>query len=112
MSVKRLIRTLQLATFLSSATYGVMFTMLDDYRDKYGISEAVLGFVVAIGFFASFIGQIALAPLADRGHAKRLLVLGFSAQVAGLLLMGFGHTASLLVLGRLVMGLEIGRAHV
>ena len=38
MPLKRLFRTLQFATLLMSSTYGVMFTMLDDYRDKYGIS--------------------------------------------------------------------------
>ncbi|MBU3716815.1 MAG: MFS transporter [Actinobacteria bacterium] len=110
MPVKSLVRTLQAATFFLAASYGVMFTMLDDYRDEYGISESFLGLIVAMGFFSSFIGQLSLAPLADRGHAKRLLVVGFTAQIAGLLLMAYGTTAVLLSSGRLLMGIGAGMA--
>ena len=110
MPVKSLVRTLQAATFFLTASYGVMFTMLDDYRDEYGISESFLGLIVAMGFFSSFIGQLSLAPLADRGHAKRLLVVGFTAQIAGLLLMAYGTTAVLLSSGRLLMGIGAGMA--
>jgi len=108
--VKSLVRTLQAATFFLAASYGVMFTMLDDYRDEYGISETFLGLIVAMGFFSSFIGQLSLAPLADRGHAKKLLVVGFVAQIAGLLLMAYGTTAVLLSSGRLLMGIGAGMA--
>ena len=108
MPVKRLIRVLQASTFFISASYGVMFTMLDDYRDEYGISESLLGFVVAVGFFASFISQLSLAPLADRGHSRRLLVVGFTTVIAGCLLMALGTSALALIVGRLVMGLGTG----
>jgi len=108
--VKSLVRTLQAATFFLAASYGVMFTMLDDYRDEYGISESFLGLIVAMGFFSSFVGQLSLAPLADRGHAKKLLVIGFTAQIAGLLLMAYGTTAMLLSSGRLLMGIGAGMA--
>lgn len=108
MNVKRLIVTLQVATAIMSMTYGVMFTMLDDYRDEYGISESGLGLVLAIGFFAAFIGQITLAPLADRGHAKRMMIIGFALVVAGSLVMAFGTTLIALLVGRLVMGVGGG----
>jgi MFS family permease len=108
MPVTRLIRTLQVSTFFISATYGVMFTMLDDYRDEYGISESLLGFVVAIGFFASFFSQLTLAPMADRGHSRRLIVIGFATTILGCLLMAFGTSAPVLIVGRLVMGLGTG----
>ncbi len=85
-----------------------MFTILDDYRDEYGISETFLGLVVAVGFFASFAAQLGLAPFADRGHARRLLVAGFAAVVAGCLLMGFGTTSLVIILGRLLMGIGAG----
>jgi MFS family permease len=98
------------ATFTLASSYGVMFTMLDDYRDEYGISETFLGLVVAVGFFASFAAQLSLAPLADRGHARRLLVTGFSTLVAGCLLVGFGTTALVIILGRLLMGIGTGMA--
>jgi MFS family permease len=91
-----------------SMTYGVMFTMLDDYRDEYGISESGLGLVLAIGFFAAFVGQITLAPLADRGHAKRMMIMGFALVVVGCLVMAFGTTLIALLSGRLIMGVGSG----
>lgn len=108
--VKRLVLTLQFATAVLSASYGVMFTMLDDYRDAYGIAESGLGLVVAVGFFASFISQVSIAPLADRGHAKRLLVLGFVLTVLGCLGMAFGTTLGALLSSRVVMGVGAGMA--
>ncbi|MFM8846526.1 MAG: MFS transporter [Actinomycetota bacterium] len=108
MPIRRLLVTLQLATAIMSTTYGVMFTMLDDYRDEYGISESGLGLVLAIGFFSAFVGQIALAPLADRGHAKRLMMVGFATVVIGCLMMAFGTSLVALLLGRLVMGVGGG----
>ena len=68
---------------VSSAGYGVMFTVLDDIRDQFGVSESHLGLIVAIGFFASFLAQVLLAPLADRGHARRLLMAGLALQAVG-----------------------------
>jgi len=108
MNIKRLVLTLQVSTAIMSMTYGVMFTMLDDYRDEYGISESGLGLVLAIGFFAAFVGQITLAPLADRGHAKRMMIMGFALVVVGCLVMAFGTTLIALLSGRLIMGVGTG----
>lgn len=93
---------------LASAGYGVMFTILDDLRDAYGISESGLGGVVAIGFFASFASQVVLAPRADRGHAKSLLVNGLLLQTVSLVTMAFAHSLPLLLLARAVMGIGAG----
>ena len=73
---RRLILSFGVLAGLFAAGYGVMFTLLDDFRDRYGISEATLGAIVAIGFFASFAAQVLFAPLADRGHARRLVYAG------------------------------------
>ena len=86
----RLVLVLQVAVGLLAAGYGVMFTMLDDWRDTYGIQETGLGFIVAVGFFTSFIAQLTLAPLADKGHARKMLTLGFVLNVVGALVMAFG----------------------
>jgi len=97
-------------TGVFASGYGVMFTVLDDYRDKYGISAAALGAVVAVGFFASFLAQIFLAPLADRGFARRLVVIGMAINVVGLIGMGFGTTLSVLLISRIVTGIATGLA--
>lgn len=84
---RRLILAFGVLTGLFAAGYGVMFSLLDDFRDTYGISDGALGAVVAIGFFASFAAQVLFAPLADRGHARRLVYLGMACNVIGLLAM-------------------------
>jgi hypothetical protein len=40
---KRLILILQISIGFLAAGYGVMFTMLDDWREQFGISETGLG---------------------------------------------------------------------
>jgi len=107
---QRLVLTFGLLTGLFAAGYGVMFTLLDDFRDEYGVSKFALGLVVSSGFFASFAAQVFFAPLADRGHARRLVNIGMVLNIVGLLGMAFGKTVLLLLLGRIVMGIGAGIA--
>ena len=97
-----------LLTALLASGYGVMFTVLDDFRDEYGIAASWLGTIVGIGFLASFVAQVFLAPFADRGHARRLVMLGMAMNVAGLVIMAFGEVLIVLLAGRLISGLGIG----
>ncbi len=105
-----IVLTFGLLTGLFAAGYGVMFTVLDDFRDKYGIGEAALGLVVAMGFFSSFLAQLLIAPLADRGFARRLVFVGMLLNVVGLLAMAFAHSVVPLLVARFVMGLGAGMA--
>jgi DHA1 family tetracycline resistance protein-like MFS transporter len=100
--------TFGLLTAIMSSGYGVMFTVLDDFRFEYGISESRLGLIVGIGFGSSFLSQILLAPIADRGYARRLVFLGLVVNVFGLLLLGFGSTLSVLLAGRFISGIGLG----
>ena len=100
--------TLALLGALSAMGYGVMFTVLDDYRDEFGIPAAQLGFIVGLGFVAAFVAQVVLAPIADRGHARRLMVVGVTIDILGLLVLGFGTTIWVLILGRALSGLGAG----
>lgn len=110
MHIKRTILLLQVATGLLAAGYGVMFTMLDDWRAEYGIHETGLGFIVAVGFFMSFIAQLTIAPLADKGFSRRLMTLGLIANVVGALAMAQGSTMTTFVIGRFLMGMGAGMA--
>jgi len=93
-----------------AAGYGVLFTIVDDYRDEYGISETAIGVVIGIGFIAAFLSQILIAPLADRGHARKVVVFGVVINVVGLLLMGFSTTLTPILIGRFISGVGIGAA--
>jgi len=107
---RRLILTLQFAMGVLAAGYGVMFTMLDDWRSEYGIQETGLSMIIAIGFFTSFVAQLTIAPLADKGHARKLLSLGMLANAVGAVIMAFGESLPAFLLGRFIMGLGAGIA--
>ena len=95
---KRTLYLLQATTALGGMGYGVMFTVLDDFRDKYGITEAQLGLIVGVGFITGFLSQILFAPQADKGHAKKLVMIGITVEVVGTLFMAFGHAFLPLIL--------------
>jgi MFS family permease len=107
---KRLILTLQIAMGVLAAGYGVMFTMLDDWRTAYGIQETGLSMIIAVGFFTSFVAQLTIAPFADRGHARKLMTVGMAANAIGALLMAFGASLPAFLLGRFIMGVGAGIA--
>ena len=46
--------------------YGVLFTIVADFRDAYGISETAIGWLISVGFIAAFFAQTFIAPVADR----------------------------------------------
>jgi len=105
---RRVIVVFALVVALSAAGYGVMFTVLDEMRSEYGIGEGALGLIVAIGFFASFLAQVFLAPFADRGFARRLVLVGMALEIGGMLTMAFSHSVTTLVMARAVMGIGAG----
>ena len=81
-----------------AAGYGVLFTIVDDYRDKYGISESSIGMVIGLGFLAGFLSQLLIAPYADRGHGCDR-PLGVLVNVSGLVLMAMSTTLVPILLG-------------
>jgi MFS family permease len=105
---KRTLYLLQATTALGGMGYGVMFTVLDDFRDKYGITEAQLGLIVGVGFITGFLSQILFAPQADKGHAKKLVMTGIAIEIVGTLFMAFGHAFLPLIIGRLLAGFGVG----
>jgi len=105
---KRTLYLLQATTALGGMGYGVMFTVLDDFRDKYGITESQLGLIVGVGFITGFLSQILFAPRADKGHAKKLVMTGIIFEILGTLFMAFGHAFLPLIIGRLLAGFGVG----
>ena len=94
-----------------AAGYGVLFTIVDDYNEQYGISESAIGYVIGIGFLSGFVSQVFLAPFADRGHARLVVIVGVLVAVAGLLLMAVGTTLWPILIGRIINGLGVGAAN-
>ncbi len=104
------VRLFGLLSACLSAGYGVLFTLVGDFRAEYGIGETSVGLIISVGFMSAFVGQVFLAPIGDRGHARQLVVAGTMLNVIGLLMMAFGGTFPLVLAGRVVSGLGIGAA--
>jgi MFS family permease len=107
---KRLLIALFVAIAVKSSAYGVMFTMLDDYREQFGINEGSLGLVIAIGFFTSFFAQITIAPMADRGRSRQLIFIGLSLAIVGNFAMAFSDSLPELLGSRFIAGVGLGCA--
>lgn len=90
--------------------YGVLFTVVGDFRTEYGISEAMIGIIIGIGFFAGFLAQVFIAPIGDRGRARQVVAFGVLINVVGLILMGIGGSVELILIGRFISGIGIGAA--
>ena len=93
-----------------SASYGAMFTVLKDFRDEYHINESGLGLIVATGFILSFVAQLTLAPLADRGHARTMMTFGVAIAALGTAGMAVGQSLAFLMGSRAIMGVGTGMA--
>lgn len=103
-----LILALQVAYGLLASAYGLMFTLLDDWRDAYGIAESRLGAIIAIGFFTTFFSQVVLAPIADRGRTRSSVILGCGLITFGAAVMAAGSSFAPFFAGRFVSGIGIG----
>lgn len=93
-----------------AAGYGVLFTVVADYRDEYGISETSIGWLIGLGFIVAFFAQTLIAPIGDRGHARNLIRAGVLLNIVGLFMLGFGESLPVLLTGRVISGLGIGTA--
>ncbi|MCU1359628.1 MAG: major facilitator superfamily 1 [Ilumatobacteraceae bacterium] len=96
------------ATAAVGIANSVVFSVLSDLQDKFGFADAGLGLIAGSGMVVGFAGQLLLAPLADRGHSKRLLIAGLLVAVVGSVL--FASSSSLLgfIIARGVVGLSNG----
>ncbi|MEM8924766.1 MAG: MFS transporter [Actinomycetota bacterium] len=110
-TARTMVWSFSLLSMCLSAGYGALFTVVGDFRDAYGISELAIGWIIGVGFIAGFAAQVLIAPLGDRGHARRLVLAGVAVNAVGLLLLAFGTDALTLTAGRVVSGLAIGSAN-
>ena len=93
------------------AGYGALFTIVDDYNTEYGISESPVGIIISVGFLSGFLSQMLIAPIADRGHARHLVIIGVFVNAAGLVMMAIGTSLIPILIGRFVSGIGVGAAN-
>jgi MFS transporter, DHA1 family, multidrug resistance protein len=90
------------------ASFGAVFVLIADLQDEIGFPDWGLGLVVAASFGVSFVSQISLSPLADRGRALLLLRSGLVVTALGMVGVAAAGELWQLVLARAVVGLGGG----
>lgn len=106
--MSRLERVLLVSTAALSASNTVIFALIASLQDEYGFGDLGLGVVAATGFATSFLVQLLMSPLADRGHTQRLLRLGTLLSVVGNLVFATGGGLAQFALGRALVGAAFG----
>ncbi len=66
------------------AGVGLVFPLLAEFQDRYGFSALGLGLISGASFLTALVAGLGLARLADRGHARALMVAGLVAAAAAL----------------------------
>ena len=72
-----------LTSFVLTAGYGSIYTLLAAIRAEFGFSAAEIGVIGAAGFLAGFAAQVGLSRYADRGYTPSMLRLGLFCAVLG-----------------------------
>lgn len=96
------------AMFVLAATNGIVFPLLAELQDTYDLPTWGLGAISAAAFAVGLVVQLSVAGLADRGHAKTLLLTGLAVAVVGGLVFAVGTQLWMFILGRALGGLSIG----
>jgi MFS family permease len=96
------------ATFLLAASGGTIFPLLAELQEAHDLPTWGLGLISSLFFAGAVGGQLLLAPLADRGHARPMLVGGLVASIAGLVLFAVGALLWQFALARLLEGVAAG----
>lgn len=98
----------QVVMGVTAAGVGGIVAVLGELRTNLGFSPTGIGMVVAAGFLAGFVAQVTLASLADRGHARRMVVTGVLLALGALVVMSFADGVVTWILARAVFGFAGG----
>ncbi len=101
-------RSVYVALFTLTASLGVVFALLASLQDDLGFASSSLGIVAGAAFFSSVASQLWLAPLADRGRARVLMVAAVVVAAISSLWVAAATTVAELVAARLIAGIGIG----
>lgn len=91
-----------------AAANSVVFALLADLRETYDLPGWSLGVMSGTAFATGVVVQLFVAPLADRGHARKLLVLALTVAVAGNVLFALGGSLVPFITARALAGVSFG----
>ena len=94
--------------FFLTCALGVVFVFLEDVQTMFGLADWEIGLIAGTGFGASFLAQIILSPLADRGLVVPLAIVAIGTGILGPIGFAFGSSAVVLAISRGLTGIGLG----
>ena len=87
---------------------GLIVALLAELQDEFGFPTWGLGLIAGISFIAGFVGNVTLSPIADRGHARTMLVVSSLVGVVSLLWLAGATELWAFIAARALFGLADG----
>src|SRR5436190_1793889 len=72
------------ATIALNAGNGAIFALTAEIQDRHGFTTAQLGYITGSLFFTTVVCLLTLSHLADRGHARVMLLVGLAVGTLAL----------------------------
>ena len=101
-------RALLLLVGTQAIGIGVIIALLADIQDRFGYPTWTLGMIAGVSFAAAFAAHLILAPLADKGWERRLILLGALLTIGSLVWMAFADQLWHWVVARGILGAAEG----
>ena len=95
-------------TFSTAAANSVVFASMSELQEKYGYADSALGLIAGTGFALGLVVQLFVAPLADRGHGRKLIQVGLALASIGSVVFVFGDSLGWFIVGRAFVGASLG----
>lgn len=108
MSAFRRLGVLLVAMFVLAATSSVVFPLLPDLQEAHDLPTWGLGVLSGSAFLVGLVVQLTVSGLADRGHAKALLLTGLAVAAAGGVLFAAGTNLLVFTIARAMGGFAVG----
>lgn len=96
------------SSYATAASNSLVFASMSELQDRHGYGDAALGLIAGTGFAVGLVVQLLLAPLADRGHGRRLVQAGLALASIGSVVFAAGDSLAAYVVGRGIVGASIG----
>jgi MFS family permease len=85
-----------------------VFSLLAELQNESGFADWGLGLITGSAFLTSLVTQLSLSRYADRGHARRLLIVGLVVGALSMIWFAFATTLWQLVVARALYGAAAG----
>ena len=96
------------SVFATASANSVVFASMSELQEQYKYADSALGLIAGTGFAMGLLVQLFVAPLADRGHGKKLIQVGLGLAAVGSVIFALGDSLYIFIVGRGIVGASIG----